>query len=74
LKEIAQRKTNVELRVGMATGRGGDEFRYLIPIPIKKKSSPSSPYPNLTGIKLLSHPHPHRVTGITHTHTCCLTT
>jgi len=31
--------------------------------PYKKNSSPS-PYPNSTGIKLLSHPHPHWVTGI----------
>jgi len=30
--------------------------------PRKKNQSPSA-YPNLTGIKLLSHPHPHRVTG-----------
>jgi len=31
--------------------------------PCKKNASPS-PYLNPTGIKLLSHPHPHQVTGI----------
>jgi len=34
----------------------------------KKNPSPSL-FPNLTGIKLLSHLHPHRVTGIISTHT-----
>ena len=50
------------MTVGIATGRGGDEFRYLILIP--KENIHPYPYPNLTSIKLLSHPYPHRVTDI----------
>ena len=36
-------------------GRGGDGFHYLISIFVKKNSIL---YPNSTGIKFLSHPHP----------------
>ena len=58
LKEIER---EVVFRDGNGWGR--DEFHNLIPIPIKKKLSPSS-YLNPTGIKLLSHPHFHRVRDI----------
>jgi len=50
------------LDLGMATGRGGHRFRYLIPIPVKICIHIPIPKPNR--YQTFSHPHPHRVTGI----------
>jgi len=51
----------VELRDGNGEGRARVSLSHTHR---RKKNSSSSPYPNPTGNKLLSHPHPHRVTGI----------
>jgi len=48
-------------RDGNRAGRGRVLLFYTHP---RRKNSSPSPYPNTMGIKLLSHPHPHWVTGI----------
>ena len=49
------------IRDGNEAGQGRVSLSHTHP---RKKNSSPSAYLNLTGIKLLSHPYPHRITGI----------
>jgi len=56
-----QDATLLESRDGSGAGRGRVSLSYTHS---RKKNPSSSSYPNPTGIKVLSHPNPHRVSGI----------